>query len=73
MLVLSRRKGETVVIDGDIQITVVAVQGDRVRLGITAPKDTLVDRQEVHERRSEFSNGFSRLRQMSNPVESEPW
>jgi carbon storage regulator len=54
MLVLTRRLGETIVIDGGISITVVAVKGDRVRIGVTAPKDMTVDRQEVHERRSEF-------------------
>jgi carbon storage regulator len=54
MLVLTRRLGETIVIDGDISITVVAVKGDRVRIGVTAPKDMTVDRQEVHERRSAF-------------------
>jgi carbon storage regulator len=54
MLVLTRRPDESIVIDGDIRITVVAVKGDRVRIGVTAPKDMTVDRQEVHERRSEF-------------------
>jgi carbon storage regulator len=54
MLVLTRRLGETIVIDGGISITVVAVKGDRVRIGIAAPKEMTVDRQEVHERRSEL-------------------
>jgi carbon storage regulator len=58
MLVLTRRLGETIVIDGDISVTVVAVKGDRVRIGVTAPRDMTVDRQEVHERRSEFADGF---------------
>ena len=57
MLVLTRRLGETIVIDGDIHITVVEVKGDRVRIGVTAPKHVTVDRQEIHERRSHlFSN-----------------
>jgi carbon storage regulator len=51
MLVLSRRVGETLIIDGDIEVTVVAVQGDRVRLGIKAPPAVRVDRQEIHQRR----------------------
>ena len=55
MLVLSRRLGETIVIEGGIEVMVVAVQGDRVRLGITAPPSVRVDRQEVHERRAEFA------------------
>ena len=52
MLVLSRRVGEEIVIDGNIILKVVAIQGDRVRLGITAPPDVAVDRLEVHERRA---------------------
>jgi carbon storage regulator len=49
MLVLSRKKGETIVIDGTINITVVDVRGDKVRIGIEAPRDVAVHRQEVHE------------------------
>jgi carbon storage regulator len=52
MLVLTRRLGETIVIDGNISITVVAVKGGQVRLGITAPRDVHVDRQEIHQLRS---------------------
>ena len=55
MLVLSRRIGEEIVIDGQIRVVVVAVRGDRVRLGICAPATVRVDRQEVHERRSLLS------------------
>jgi carbon storage regulator len=51
MLVLSRRIGETIVIDGDIEVTVVSVRADRVRVGIKAPLSVNVDRQEIHERR----------------------
>jgi carbon storage regulator len=51
MLVLTRKVGEQIVIKDDICITIVAIQGDRVRLGITAPRETVVDRQEIHERR----------------------
>ncbi len=47
MLVLCRQKNESIVIDDDVTITVVQIQGDRVRLGITAPKDVGVHRQEV--------------------------
>ncbi len=55
MLVLTRRLGEEIVINGDIRVTVVLVKGDRVRLGIVAPASIPVDRSEVHERRAEFS------------------
>ena len=47
MLVLSRKRDETIVIDDNIQITVVEVRGDRVRLGFTAPKDIPIRRSEV--------------------------
>jgi carbon storage regulator len=50
MLVLSRKVGEKIVIAGDIGVTVVALQGNRVRLGITAPASARVDRAEVHQR-----------------------
>jgi carbon storage regulator len=55
MLVLTRNIGETIVIDGNIRVTVVAVKGNKVRLGIEAPELVRVDRQEVHERRAEFA------------------
>jgi len=51
MLVLTRRVGEEIVIGGDIRVTVVAIKGDRVRIGVSAPDFVRVDRQEVHERR----------------------
>ncbi len=49
MLVLSRKKNESIVINNDIVITVVEIRGDKVRLGIVAPKDVPVHRQEVYE------------------------
>jgi carbon storage regulator len=54
MLVLTRNVGEKIVIDGNISVTVVAVKGNKVRLGIEAPDYVRVDRQEVHERRAEL-------------------
>lgn len=47
MLVLSRTKGQQVVIGDDIVIEVVDVRGDKVRLGITAPREVAVHRQEI--------------------------
>ena len=55
MLVLTRRIGEQLVIDGNIRVMVVAVNGDKVRLGTSAPPSVTVDRSEVHERREEFA------------------
>jgi len=50
MLVLSRRENESIVICDDIVITVVEVRGDKVRLGIEAPKEVPVHRHEVYEK-----------------------
>jgi carbon storage regulator len=47
MLVLSRKKNESIVINNDITVTVVEIRGDKVRLGIVAPKQVPVHRQEV--------------------------
>jgi carbon storage regulator len=48
MLVLGRKKGESIVIDDDIEITVTAIEGDMVRLGINAPKHITIHRKEVY-------------------------
>ena len=55
MLVLSRKKNESIIINDDITIVVVEIRGDKVRLGIDAPKEIPVHRNEVYEalRRSE--------------------
>lgn len=47
MLVLSRKKSESIVINDDVVITIVEVRGDKVRLGIQAPRDIPVHRKEV--------------------------
>jgi carbon storage regulator len=49
MLVLSRKKNESIVINNDITIVVVEIRGDKVRLGIEAPKEVPVHRREVYE------------------------
>jgi carbon storage regulator len=54
MLVLSRKKNESIVIDNNITITVVEIRGDKVRLGIVAPKD---HRQEVYDAIHGKTNG----------------
>jgi carbon storage regulator len=55
MLVLTRKQGESIVINDEIQVTVVALQGNKIRLGIEAPEWVAVDRKEVHQRRNEFA------------------
>jgi carbon storage regulator len=49
MLVLSRQRDQTIMIGDDIEITVVDIRGDKVRLGINAPKSVPVHRKEVYE------------------------
>lgn len=54
MLVLTRKVGESIVIGDNIVVTVTAVQGNKVRLGITAPPEVTVHRNEVQQLRNEF-------------------
>ena len=49
MLVLSRKKNESIVINNDITIAVVEIRGDKVRLGVEAPKEVPVHRREVYD------------------------
>ncbi len=49
MLVLSRQKDESIIIGDDIEITIVDVRGDKVRLGINAPREIPVHRKEIYE------------------------
>lgn len=50
MLILTRRVGETIVVGDDIRITVISTNGNQVRLGIAAPKEISVHREEVQRR-----------------------
>ena len=55
MLVLTRKDGQAIVIDGQIRVTILAVSGNRVRLGITAPPGVQVNREEIHKRLYELA------------------
>ncbi len=61
MLVLSRKKYESIVIDDNIVVTVVDIRGDKVRLGFDAPKDVPIHRREVYDaiKRSEAASNAS--------------
>ena len=50
MLILTRRVGETVMIGNDVTVTVLGVKGNQVRVGVNAPKDVAVHREEIYER-----------------------
>jgi carbon storage regulator len=52
MLILTRRVGETIRIGEDIEVTVLEVNGRQVRIGVKAPKDVAVDREEIAERKA---------------------
>lgn len=76
MLVLSRKKNESIIINNDITIVVVEIRGDKVRLGVEAPKEVPVHRREVYDaiRRNEQSAEHSAEHSAegaSNPDASE--
>jgi carbon storage regulator len=55
MLVLTRKIGEEIVINGNIRVIITGVHGNRVRVGIKAPPEVQIDRAELHARRAEFA------------------
>ena len=69
MLVLTRRPGESVKIGDSITVTVLAVRGNQLRLGFTAPQDVAVHRQEVYQRiQAEKIANSSQLRSIDSPL-----
>jgi carbon storage regulator len=73
MLVLSRKKNESIVINNDITIVVVEIRGDKVRLGVEAPKEVPVHRREVYDaikRNEAVQNGLPTLPADTNTAAS---
>ncbi len=58
MLVLSRKKNEAIVINNNIRIIIVEVRGDKVRLGVDAPKEIPVHREEIHAQLQQEGSGI---------------
>ncbi|MGK0500181.1 MAG: carbon storage regulator [Oceanicoccus sp.] len=57
MLILTRRIGETIVIGDEVKLTVLEVKGNQVRIGIQAPRDVEVHREEIYQRIQEEKDG----------------
>ena len=64
MLILTRRVGETVVIGEDVTVTVLGVKGNQVRLGVNAPREVTVHREEIYDR-------IKREESSQSPVDDE--
>ena len=60
MLILTRRVGETLMIGDEVTVTVLGVKGNQVRIGVNAPKDVAVHREEIYERIKREQQGGNR-------------
>ena len=73
MLVLSRQRDESIMIGDDVEIIIVDVRGDKVRLGITAPKNIPVHRREIYDAiQREKNEGKNEAKDAKKQAEKEP-
>lgn len=68
MLVLSRRKGEAVIIGHSVTVTVIDIRGDQVRVGIDAPRSVPVHREEIYRQVVEENAAAARSADISSPL-----
>jgi carbon storage regulator len=74
MLILTRRVGETVMIGNDVTVTVLGVKGNQVRVGVNAPRDVAVHREEIFERikREEHDGGSASKTSTTSTTRTAP-
>lgn len=73
MLVLTRRPGESIVVGQDIVVTVIEIKGGQVRIGIDAPRDIDVYREEIYEQvRQENLSSVANVEQIREAVQDQP-